>query len=228
VGQKGTLFWSSPKRPPTPIIFDWNDPTHRNFIISVSSLWAEVWGLERFPSDLNRIENVLKQTKIPPFVPKSSKKIETDESLSKDQANAKEKEAPVDDLEVLLKELISHFESNPPNKIKRLKPLDFEKDDDKNFHIDYIASVSNLRARMYSIKESERLQIKAIAGRIMPAIATTTAAVSGLVSIELIKLFKREKPKLEDFKNLFMNLALPLWSMSEPGNCEKKKNWRKN
>ena len=41
----------------------------------------------------------------------------------------------------------------------------------------------NLRATMYDIAPSERLNVKRIAGRIVPAIATTTAAVSGLVSL---------------------------------------------
>jgi len=75
---------------------------------------------------------------------------------------------------------------------------------------------------MYSIPEVDRLRMKAIAGRIMPAIATTTAAVSGCVSLELIKLLKNNA-KLSDYKNLFMNLALPLWAFSEPGEAEKKK-----
>jgi len=35
---------------------------------------------------------------------------------------------------------------------------------------------------MYNIETSDRLRIKRIAGRIVPAIATTTAAVSGLVN----------------------------------------------
>ena len=41
---------------------------------------------------------------------------------------------------------------------------------------------------MYSIENADRLKTKKIAGRIVPAIATTTAAVSGLVSLWIIFL----------------------------------------
>lgn len=39
---------------------------------------------------------------------------------------------------------------------------------------------------MYSIENVDRLKAKLIAGRIVPAIATTTAAVAGLVRMHTI------------------------------------------
>lgn len=105
-------------------------------------------------------------TPIEPFVPKQ-KHIETDESKKKeDIQSAIQKEDQ--NIEDQCKELAHYFEKFPPGKIFKLRPIDFEKDDDSNHHIDFIAATANLRARMYSIPEVERLKIKAIAGRIMP------------------------------------------------------------
>ena len=88
-------------------------------------------------------------------------------------------------------------------------------DDDTNFHMDMIAGLANMRARNYSIPEVDKLKAKFIAGRIIPAIATTTAMATGLVCLELYKVLDGGH-KLEDYRNTFANLALPLFSMAEP------------
>jgi len=61
----------------------------------------------------------------------------------------------------------------------RLNPISFEKDDDSNYHMDLIAGLANMRARNYQIPEVDKLKAKLIAGKIIPAIATTTALATG-------------------------------------------------
>jgi hypothetical protein len=66
-----------------------------------------------------------------------------------------------------------------------IKPtvIGFEKDDSSNYHIEFMGGVSNLRARNYRIDEVDNFRVKLIAGKIIPAIATTTAMVVGAVGI---------------------------------------------
>ena len=56
-------------------------------------------------------------------------------------------------------------------------PIDFDKDVDSQMRV--VAAVSNLRARNYNIPEADLHTSRGIAGKITPAIATTTAMVTG-------------------------------------------------
>ena len=110
--------------------------------------------------------------------------------------------------------MIKHFDDHHKNTYN-LKKLEFEKDDDTNHHIDFITCSSNLRATNYDIPIVDRYETKIKAGKIIPAISTTTSMVSGLVSVEIIKYIVGKR-KLEDFNNTFLNLALSLVAQSDP------------
>ena len=86
--------------------------------------------------------------------------------------------------------------------------VDFEKDDDKNFHIDFIHSAANIRAAAHKIETVDRLECKLVAGRIIPAMITTTAVVAGLSCLEMIKIHREEKLPIESFCDTFVNLGM--------------------
>ncbi|RXM33951.1 Ubiquitin-like modifier-activating enzyme 6 [Acipenser ruthenus] len=185
----GSLFWQSPKRPPSPILFDMTDALHFNFIVSAARLFASVYNISY-----------------------TEKKIETDESARKpDQTklavSSEEEREAIGQLE----EAIAAAAVTKDHL--QMTPVSFEKDDDRNGHIDFITAASNLRARMYNIEAADRLKTKRIAGKIIPAIATSTAAVSGLVGLELIKVVGGFS--FDSFKNCFFNLAIPIIVFTE-------------
>eukprot|EP01100_Stratorugosa_tubuloviscum_P003851 TRINITY_DN1936_c2_g1_i2.p1 TRINITY_DN1936_c2_g1~~TRINITY_DN1936_c2_g1_i2.p1 ORF type:complete len:1019 (-),score=473.16 TRINITY_DN1936_c2_g1_i2:43-3066(-) len=208
----GTLFWTSPKRPPHPIVFDLNDPLHIAFIKSFVGIYSSVWGINGSITN-EEISSVISNMKIPAFVPKENKKIETDEKAAKPtEQTPKQIGLEFENQQKAFMARIIDFHQK--NSKTTLLPAQFEKDDDSNHHIDFIAATANLRARVYRIEENDRLKIKQIAGRIIPAIATTTSVVAGLVTLELIKIVQNQK--IEAYRNSFLNLSLPLFAISEP------------
>ncbi|CEL98564.1 unnamed protein product [Vitrella brassicaformis CCMP3155] len=205
---EGQPFWSGPKRPPTPISFDASDDTHLDFVMSCANLFAFNMGVPEC-RDRNALRDMARNVKVEPFRPKEMKIKTSDtdttvEGSSDDEMVIQKLSAELSAIDEAFKKSIS------------LNPSEFEKDDDTNFHIDFITACANLRARNYKITEADRHKCKMIAGKIIPAIATTTAMVTGMVSLELFKVVNRAERKIEDFKNAFVNLALPLFLFSEP------------
>uniref|UniRef100_A0A8C4TKE7 Ubiquitin like modifier activating enzyme 6 n=1 Tax=Erpetoichthys calabaricus TaxID=27687 RepID=A0A8C4TKE7_ERPCA len=210
----GSLFWQSPKRPPSPIEFEFKDELHFNFIVSAARLFATVYNISYTQKDVSpaSIIQILSEVQIPNYTP-VEKKIETDENAKKPDhiklnvSSEEEREA----INLLERAISNNIVSK---EHLQTTPILFEKDDDSNGHIDFITAASNLRARMYSIESADRFRTKRIAGKIIPAIATATAAVSGLVAVELLKIVAGYG--FDSFRNCFFNLALPIIVFTKP------------
>ncbi|XP_071033446.1 ubiquitin-like modifier-activating enzyme 1 isoform X2 [Parasteatoda tepidariorum] len=212
VTSTGAPFWSGPKRCPKALTFDVNNPLHLDYVVSSANLRAFMYGLPE-NSDRSYIAAVTRKVEVPEFVPRSGIRIAVTDSEAADNSAT----ADIDRLSQIQTDL-------PNNSVLKIKiqPIEFEKDDDTNFHMDFIVAASNLRAENYGISPADRHKSKLIAGKIIPAIATTTAIVSGLVCLELYKLVQGHK-KLETYKNGFINLALPFFAFSEPLPAPKQK-----
>ncbi|CAL5424626.1 unnamed protein product [Camellia sinensis] len=208
----GAPFWSAPKRFPQPLQLSTADPSHLHFILAASILRAETFGIPipDWAKTPRKLAEAMDRVMVPDFEPKKDVKIVTDEKATSLST------ASIDDAAVI-NELLMKLEQCRTNLQPgfRMKPIQFEKDDDTNYHMDMIAGLANMRARNYSIPEVDKLKAKFIAGRIIPAIATSTAMATGLVCLELYKVLDGGH-KLEDYRNTFANLALPLFSIAEP------------
>jgi len=212
----GQPFWQGTRRPPKATPFDASNEMHCNFIVSSAFLRAYTTGIiasEFKPDDLSTKRKELIDAaaayKVPEWKPKDDVKIVYDpEKEEEDKGHG----GDVD--EAWIADTISKLPKPADMAGVEMRPLDFEKDDDANFHIDFVYSAANLRAVAYEIPTVSRLQAKLIAGKIIPAIVTTTAAMAGLVCIELYKL-AQGKTNLEQFKNSYANLAIPVFNMAD-------------
>jgi len=207
-------FWSGHKRFPNVPKFDLNNENILQYLYCASNLQAFMFGLTQI-RDINEFKKVAEKAnlKVPEWKP-SKVEVNEDEDDEKKNNNNNEPNADVD---AECDELINFLKGVNAKKLKQMTEVDFEKDDDTNFHIDYITICANSRASNYRIKETSRHQCKIIAGKIIAALATTTAMITGLVELEFYKLKLGLSYVNEDaFYNANINLAVSQFQYFQP------------
>ncbi|RNC46678.1 ubiquitin-like modifier-activating enzyme 1 [Trypanosoma cruzi] len=221
--ENGELFWSGAKKPPTPQEFSPDSELSMSFVYHCAYLLACVYGLPPFTLSRADVARVAGETSVPEFVPRQAV-FATSEA---------EKEESVANLaaEIGLQDLppVSEFHG------RRMVPEFFEKDDPTNHHVEYITACSNMRAVAYNIPPADVHHTKRIAGKIIPAMVTTTALVTGLVGLEVLKrllmtqrqersgmpanavpTYEEIQKQLSIYRNAFVNIALPFIAFSDP------------
>lgn len=210
---EGEPFWGKNRRFPSAAEFSTEDDRHLMFILSMANILSRNYGLVKSDKELEQDVEKVKEitaTLTPP--------VEVIEEVDLDESEEKEKKIADSSEKEEFEKLIAQLEEIAASenfKSIEVEPADFEKDDDSNFHIEFIAAASNLRARNYVIKEVPKHQCKLIAGKIIPALATTTAAVTGLVCIELLKLIQPGK-KVDAFRDSSNSLGVNVYQLIEP------------
>ena len=186
------------------------------FIKNYSNILARILGIKIINDD-NYIKTKLSNIKIPEFKEKIKSKSEDNKNDISD-INTSDIESLIDSLlqdsenkEItLIKEEINKLNIDSKN----INIEKFEKDNDSNGHIDFIFACTNIRAKNYNIKEIEREKLKIMAGKIIPAMATTTAAITGIACLQIYSILQTNK--IEFFRNCYLNLAVNRFIMTLP------------
>jgi ubiquitin-activating enzyme E1 len=203
ITDNGTLFWSNGKRVPTAYDkYDASNEHHLDYVEATAHLLARVFNLD------DNFTRVYVEKVSSMYNYEDTFTINSDIKIASNDEELKKEKEKVASSEIVLPETSTEYQH------LNLVPQEFEKDDPTNWHVSFITSASNLRAQNYGIPTASYNETKGIAGRIIPAIATTTSVVSGLIVLEMFKYMYGNK--LESYRSTFVNLADTTLVYSEP------------
>jgi ubiquitin-protein ligase len=195
--EKGEPYWTGVKRRPQPVNFTPDDDLSMEFLYATSNLYAFVFKQD-YVRSRQQFDAIVRGMDL----------VQSDHAaFGGDVQTGDDDEAETFDPEefAAVKEKLNAVDTST---LAAAQAHDFEKDEDDNYHIDFLTIATNLRAWNYNIKSSERHEVKVIAGRIIAALATTTAMVCGLVDIEFCKIaMGLQNLGIDKFLNSNINLA---------------------
>ena len=226
--QDGTFFWTGSKRMPSIINFDINDKLCKQFIFSFANLISRCFDI-KVQKDISDELLIKINEKIKVY---SFKDNERESNLGEEEDNEMDDNIKEnnDKEEEKINYLLSEVKSllKKVNVNKKINPEIFDKDNDSNGQIEFIHCFSNLRARNYKISECDKLKVKFIAGRIIPAVESATAAVTGFNSSQIFSLLMNKIQNLDNFTEIQMDLGTSFFSYHTPFPKKLENTYEKN
>ena len=173
-----TLFWSGQKRPPHPLVFDIQNNLCIQFISDYIFILNQILNLkinEIQEKEINSIKNT-----IDIHIQKKIKSIKITDSN-------KNNLVPKDNLLETLLQKIMKLSSN--NLLKNIfTSFTFEKDKPELCHVNFIHTLTALRAENYNIPMCDKYKTFKICGNIGAQTISSTAYVSGFIGLQLLLL----------------------------------------
>jgi len=226
LNEDGTKFWSGDKRCPKPLPFDIENKFIFLFIKKYALILANSMSIPIINDDqiLKEKINEISSLNISGSI-KENNKFDKEKYFKNKEKNKEELKKKMKSEEIKLikiKEELNYL--NLSNIIKDFKNIfvnqEFEKDDDENGHIDFIFASANLRAEIFQIEKCDKMKARLIAGKIIPAIATTTSSIVGLASLQLFSLYQSNDIKY--LRDNYFNLSIRTFNSCPPGKYEEE------
>lgn len=143
-----------------------------DFVYAASILRAQQYKLKPV-TDRARVVEIASAYKVIPFVPRSGVKIAVTDAEAESQNNTNMdvdgrivymktfmwQHCCLEDTDTILHNLNISLAKLNLNEGSMLNTIDFEKDDDTNHHVEFIAAASNLRANNYDIEMADQIKV---------------------------------------------------------------------
>ena len=219
----GNYFWSGTKRIPNVLEYDINDKISFQFtksfiIILLQSLNINLTKFNIFNDQFEQIlKNIFNENMNDLSKNNAINSNKIINGINKNEDIGKIEQQLTDEIkiqEIIFNQKLNLIKNKLWFKSDSIIPTIFEKDDDSNYHIEFINACSNLRARNYKIKECTHLDTKIISGKIIPAVASTTSIIVGygccqlltLLSNKLLNIIENREDNSKKYQNYNINL----------------------
>lgn len=174
--EDGEPFWGGSRRMPEPCEFDASAVPHLVFAAQSIRLVCRTCGLATLQPLL-----ASQRPEDDPLIPRLR-------AVMSAESGAPAPPLPAAELVPQLAAAVRYLAQHSPSLLSGLQSEEFEKDDLSLGHVCFAAAATNIRCGVYSLPPVDSLHVQRVAGKIVPAVATTTSLVAGLVALELVKV----------------------------------------
>ncbi len=213
LNEEGTKYWTGDKRFPHPLPFDTNNKYALLFVKKYAQILGRSMSIPIIDDDIEIIK-IISKIKVKEYIPIIENNKKNSSNFYKKKLTKEEKKTKIkmenDKINTYIKEINKYFESFDKKINSNLINIEeFEKDNDSNGHVDFLYAFTNLRAENYNIQKCDISKVKLIAGKIVPAIASTTSAIVGLVALQIYILSEEVNidAKINSLRNCYFNFA---------------------